>query len=232
MTTQPGPDHSRTVRRRRMHERQAVIFGLLVAFLVITGIGALAVYTGAVDAPFNKGFTTIQVDGELADVKSPCLPEGTLPVAYADVQVRVFNGTGKGGLGAANQEILTNRGFTVVLLGDLEDTAGKNITQDATQISYGLAGVAQAYTLAAHYPSPILVLDDRADATVDVVLGKNFENLVDEELVGLDGAVPLESRKDCVAVETLTPRAAYVPPVPAADVPAEEVPAEEAPAEG
>ena len=215
-----------------MHERQAVIFGLLVAFLVITGIGALAVYTGAVDAPVNKGFTTIQVDGELAAVKSPRQPEGTLPVAYADVQVRVFNGTGKGGLGAANQEILTNRGFTVVLLGDLEDTAGKNITQDATQISYGLAGVAQAYTLAAHYPSPILVLDDRADATVDVVLGKNFENLVDEELVGLDGAVPLESRKDCVAVETLTPRAAYVPPVPAADVPAEEVPAEEAPAEG
>ena len=215
-----------------MHERQAVIFGLLVAFLVITGIGALAVYTGAVDAPFNKGFTSLQVDGELAVGKYPCQREGPRHVAYADVQVRVFNGTGKGGLGAANQEILTNRGFTVVLLGDLEDTAGKNITQDATQISYGLAGVAQAYTLAAHYPSPILVLDDRADATVDVVLGKNFENLVDEELVGLDGAVPLESRKDCVAVETLTPRAAYVPPVPAADVPAEEVPAEEAPAEG
>ncbi|MEK8227446.1 hypothetical protein NKG05_17085 [Oerskovia sp. M15] len=34
-----------------MHERQAVVFGLLVAFLAITGIGALAVYTGAVDAP-------------------------------------------------------------------------------------------------------------------------------------------------------------------------------------
>lgn len=209
-----------------------MIFGLLVAFLVITGIGALAVYTGAVDAPFNKGFTTIRVDDELAEVKSPCLPEGTLPVAYAEVQVRVFNGTGKGGLGAANQEILTKRGFTVVLLGDLEDSTGANITQNVTQISYGLAGVAQAYTLAAHYPSPVLVLDDRADATVDVVLGKDFENLVDEELVGLDGAVPLESRKDCVAIETLTPRAAYVPPVPAADVPAEEAPAEEAPAEG
>ncbi|MEK8227445.1 LytR C-terminal domain-containing protein [Oerskovia sp. M15] len=141
------------------------------------------------------------------------------------MQVRVFNGSGKGGLAAANADILASRDFTVVATDDLMTPEGKNTTQTATQISFGATGIAQAYTLAAHYESPILVLDDRADATVDLVLGKNFENLVDEELVGLDTATPLESRAGCAAVETITPQPAYVPPAPVEEAPVEEAPA-------
>ena len=37
-----------------MHERQAVVFGLLIAALAVVGLGALAVYTGAIDAPFDR----------------------------------------------------------------------------------------------------------------------------------------------------------------------------------
>ncbi|MFF2620720.1 LytR C-terminal domain-containing protein [Oerskovia jenensis] len=228
MTTQPGSDPSRTVRRRRIHERQAVVFGLLVAFLAITGIGALAVYTGAVEPPFDRQFSSPKVDDVIADTKTPCLAEGTLPVPYGEVQVRIFNATGKGGLGAANEQVLRSRGFTIALVGNLQTPAGKGTTQHSTQISFGAAGVAQAYTLAAHYKDPVLVLDNRADATVDLVLGKNFVNLVDEELVEIDPAVPLSSQAKCVGIETITPREAYVPPAP----PAEEAPAEEAPAEG
>jgi hypothetical protein len=216
-----------------MHERQAVVFGLLVAFITITGIGALAIYTGAVEPPFDRQFSSPKVDGEIADVKAPCLPEGTLPVPYDDVQVRVFNATGKGGLGAANEQVLKNRGFTIALVGNLQTPAGKATTQHSTQISFGTAGIAQAYTLAAHYKDPVLVLDDRADATVDLVLGKNFVNLVDEELVTIDPTVPLTNPKDCVAAETITPKPAYVPPAPAEEAPAEQAPAEDAPpAEG
>ena len=221
MTTQPGPDPSRTARRRRVHERQAVVFGLLVAFLAVTGIGALAVSTGAVEPPFDRTFSTPKVEDALAGVKAPCLQEGALPIPYGEVQVRVLNASGKGGLAAANKQILEKRGFTIASVGDLKDAAGKNQEQASTQISFGATGIAQAYTLAAHYDDAVLVLDDRADATVDLVLGENFVNLVDEELVQIDPAVPLTSPAGCVAIETITPKAAYVAPVPVEEAPAE-----------
>lgn len=221
MTTQPGSDPSRTTRRRRVHERQAVVFGLLVAFLAITGIGALAVYTGAVEPPFDRTFSTPKVDDAIADMQTPCLPEGTLPIPYGDVQVRVLNASGKGGLAAANKQILEKRGFTIASVGDLKNADGKNQSQASTQISFGAPGIAQAYTLAAHYENAVLVLDDRADATVDLVLGENFVNLVDEELVQIDLAAPLASPAKCVALETIKPQAAYVPPVPVEEAPAE-----------
>ena len=72
--------------------------------------------------------------------------------------------------------------------------------------------LAHAYTLAAHYPDPGLVLDARQDATVDLSVGADFEDVVDPELVGLSGEVPLESRPGCVPVEQITPRALPVPP--------------------
>ncbi|MFE4464024.1 LytR C-terminal domain-containing protein [Oerskovia sp. NPDC056781] len=233
MTTQPGSDPSRSVRRRHMHERQAVVFGLLVAFLAITGIGALAVYTGAVEPPFDRTFSSPKVDDAIADVKAPCLAEGTLPIPYGEVQVRIFNASGKGGMAAANEQILESRGFTVATVGDLQTPEGKNTTQRSTQISFGVTGISQAYTLAAHYQDPVLVLDDRPDASVDLVLGENFVNLVDEELVVIDPAVPLVNPAKCVAVETITPQAAYVPPTPPAEeAPADVDPADEAPTVG
>ncbi|MHA7133703.1 LytR C-terminal domain-containing protein [Oerskovia turbata] len=215
-----------------MHERQAVVFGLLVALLTIAGIGALAVYTGAVEPPFDRAFSSPKVDGVIADADAPCLAADTLPVAYNEVNVRIFNATGKGGLGAANEQVLRNRGFTISLVGNLQTPAGEAATQHSTQISFGAAGIAHAYTLAAHYKDPVLVLDDRADSTVDLVLGKNFVNLVDDELVVTDPTVPLTNPAKCVALETITPKAAYVPPAPPAEAPAD-APAEDAPpAEG
>lgn len=213
-----------------MHERQAVVFGLLTAVLAITGIGALAIYTGAVEAPFDRPFTSPRAEEAQVDLKVPCLAEGTLPVPYGEVQVRVLNAADKGGLASANKQILESRGFTVTMVDDLKNAAGKNATQHSTQISFGGAGIAQAYTLAAHYENPLLVLDDRADASVDLVLGTNFVNLVDEELVEIDPATPLPSPAKCVAADTIKPQVAYVPPAPAA----EEVPAtdEAPPAEG
>jgi hypothetical protein len=45
------PDRARTLRRRHMHERQAVIFGVLLAGLALAGLGAAAVYTGTLAVP-------------------------------------------------------------------------------------------------------------------------------------------------------------------------------------
>lgn len=213
MTTRP--DTARTERRRRMHERQAVVFGLLIAALAVVGLGALAIYTGAIDAPFDRPLSSPDVTDDLEDVAFPCLPDGTLPVAAVDVQVRVYNASGTDEpLGRLNQEVLTARGFTVVETGNAPDADGdgKPDTVTRTQIHFGAAGLAQAYTLEAHYPDPGLVLDAREDATVSLYVGSDFEDVVDNELVGLSGELPMESRAGCTPIEQITPRALPVPP--------------------
>ncbi len=56
------------------------------------------------------------------------------------------------------------------------------------------------------------MLDAREDATVDLYVGADFENIVDPELVGLSGDVRFESRAGCVPIEEITPRPLPVPP--------------------
>ncbi len=213
MTTRP--DTARTERRRRMHERQAVVFGLLIAALAVVGLGALAVYTGAIEAPFDRPLSSPEAVDDLAHVEVPCLPEGTLPVATGDIQVNVYNASGKDApLGRLNEDLLTSRGFAVISTGNAPDLDGdgKSDVMAQTQIHFGAAGLAQAYTLAAHYDDPGLVLDAREDATVDLYVGADFEDVVDPEFVGLSGDVPLESRAGCVAIEEITPQPLPVPP--------------------
>ena len=213
MTTQP--DQARAVRRRRMHERQAVVFGLLIAALAVTGLGALAVYTGAVDAPFDRPFSSPEVVDDLADVDVPCLPEGTLPVASGDVHVTVLNASGREEpFAGINADILAERGFAIDGKGNAPDVDGddKPDSVSQTQIHFGAAGLAQAYTLAAHYPEPGLVLDAREDASVTLYIGADFDDLVDQELVGLASDVPLESRPGCVALDQVSPRPLPVTP--------------------
>lgn len=231
MTTQP--DQARAVRRRRMHERQAVVFGLLIAALAVTGLGALAVYTGAIDAPFDRPFTTPQETDPLAEVPVPCVPDGTLPVPSGDVRVTILNASGKSEpLAGLNEDVLTERGFVIDAIGNAPDLDGENgpDLMERTQIHFGAAGVPAAYTLAAHYPEPGLVLDAREDATVTLYIGEDFDDIVDPELVGIAADIPLESREDCLPVEEITPQPLPVAPADAGEEAAAE--GEEAPAEG
>ncbi|MGH3588425.1 MAG: hypothetical protein ACRDQ0_19135, partial [Pseudonocardia sp.] len=81
-------------RRKREHERQAVVFGLLIAFLLIAGLAAAAMYSGAFSSPFSRPVYT-----PVAEVPQPepCLPQvdgqpdGALPVPYSKIRVRVYN---------------------------------------------------------------------------------------------------------------------------------------------
>ncbi|MCB7136230.1 LytR C-terminal domain-containing protein [Cellulosimicrobium marinum] len=213
MTTEP--DHARSVRRRRMHERQAVVFGLLIAALAVVGLGALAVYTGAIDAPFERALSTPETVDDLADVDAPCLPEGTAPVAARRVHVTVLNASGRDEpLAGLNEDVLLERGFSVDASGNAPDLDGddKPDSVATTQIHFGAEGIAQAYTLAAHYPDPGLVLDDREGGSVTLYVGADFDGPVDPELVGLEADVPMESVTGCVPLDQVTPRPVPVPP--------------------
>lgn len=206
-----SPERQKSLRRRRKHERQAVIFGTLIAALAIAALSSAAVYTGVLSVPFlQRDFTTAEPEETASFPDPPCPPEGTLPVAYNTIQVTVLNGSGRAGLAGQTASTLTERGFVVLGTGNYPATLPA-----AAQISFGQTGIAAAYTLAAQLDAPLLLLDTRADATVDLVLGEPFVSLVDPATVVLDPAAPVSPVTGCVPFEVALADAVPAPTTPA-----------------
>jgi len=185
-------DRARQLRRRHMHERQAVIFGVLLAALALAGLGAAAIFTGSLNLPvFARDFATAPSPTASQD-PYPCPPAGALPVAANQITVKVFNATTRVGLAGATGAALSERGFVVA------SAENATATYDGTaRIIFGVGGVAQAYTLAAHIDGAVLVLDPRADASLDLALGAEFAELNPIDTVVLDPAAPLVAPAGC-----------------------------------
>lgn len=192
-------DRDRALRRRRMHERQAVVFGVLLATLAVVGLGAAAIFTEAVSFPFlDKGFSSEPSASAPADA-APCPPEGAKPVAYKKIKVTVYNGTESAGLAGATAESLTERGFKI----KGTENAPTNL-EGTARITFGTKGVAAAYTLMAQLPEAQLRLDAREDASVDLTLGGDFVDLLPADEVELEPKKPLEGLPGCVPFDQLT----------------------------
>lgn len=182
----------RAVRRRHLHERQAVIFGTLITALVAAGLLGLGVYFGAIPAPFNVPFATPSSDVAAA----PCPPEGALPVPYDQITVNVYNGTTRAGLAGATAGELAGRGLVIGATGN--ETRGGY--EGTVLIRTGPAGLAGAYTVAAIFDGAVVALDARADATIDVTLGSTFDSARAPEASALDPAAPLVAPEGCAPV--------------------------------
>jgi hypothetical protein len=202
--TTPVQDPARTERRRREHERQAVVFGLLIAFLAVIGLAALAVYTGAVNSPVPNAGTEPSAEAEPVD-PVPCLPrrkgqaEGVLPMPYSEVRLRVFNASDASGLARAHAEVLSDRAFNVIDTGDLDHQIPES------ELRFGTRGIRAAYTVAAQFPEIRLVLDDRKGTAVDLAVGTEWERPLPEEDVPISADTPLENRPGCVPARDITP---------------------------
>jgi hypothetical protein len=197
------PDRQRTLRRRHKHERQAVIFGVLLAVLAAAGLLSAAIMSGTIDAPFARGFTQPKHTPTKAGAQFPCPAPDLLPVAYAKVTVNVLNSTDRAGLAATVGAELTARGFVV------RATDNSPLAVPGTaRIIFGTQGIAAGYTLAAQVDSPQLVWDPRADATVDLVVGDAYQSLLEPTAVVLDPAAPLTARPGCVPLAKIVKTAA------------------------
>lgn len=219
-------DRARSLRRRHQHERQAVVFGGLVAGLAVVGLGAAAVYSDAVDAPMlDRDFVTPVVTETGPDLPPPpCPPDGAVPLAYSAVSVAVLNGSTRAGLAGITANDLAGRGFEIASTGNYPSDPGV-----PAELLFGEAGVAAAYTLAAQLEDAVLVLDTREDASVDLVLGEEFGGLAPAETVELDPEAPLVGVAGCVALEDAVADAVPGPsPTPVEDEEADEVEADEA----
>lgn len=224
MTTPEEARRARTARRRHKHERQAVVFGVLIAFLAVSGLAAVAVYTGAIDLPFDRGFTAKGATNDRV-TPQPCLAAGTLPVPYSSITVRVLNTTDRAGLASVAAKALTARGFVV------ESTGNSTKEYSTVQIAFGSAGLASAYTLAAHLPEARFIYDDRADASLDLYLVDSFTDLTDLDAINLDATVAMASVEGCTVIESITPVASgtAAPTTSPDETTTDEVPTDEVP---
>lgn len=202
-------DRARALRRRHMHERQAVVFGVLLAGLSVAGLGAAALYTDTLSLPFLEREFSAKPTQDTQAVRTYCPPEGALPVPAGQITVDVYNGAGVAGLAGTTATQLTERGFII----GVTDNAPATLTGVA-RIIYGAAGSAAAYTLAAYVPDAVLQNDSRETPVVDLIVGSQYAGLVPAAEVVLDPAAPLVGPEGCIPFAELTA------PVPAATTPA------------
>lgn len=167
--SQSGRTRSRreAVRRHR-RERQIVVFGVVVIALGALAIAAAAVYRGDAPGVFSQPIHTPAGDFE-SDVRLVCPASDSTALPYGEVVVRVNNGTQVNGLAGNVRTTLEGRGFLV--------SGAQNWPRSysgTALIYHGAAGVQQAYTLGTQFESFVLVLDNRPDITLDLVVGEAF----------------------------------------------------------
>lgn len=196
MTQSPEAVRARVARRRHMQQRQTVIFGTLVTVLLVAGLLGGAVWSGVLPSPIDIEINSGAPEATPAPVAPPCPPEGALPVPYSEISANVLNGTETQGLAAGTAATLRSYGIQTG-----REQNGQRY-EGVARLTAGPLGVASAYTLAALFSSAEIVLDAREDATVDVLLGMTFEDVLPLEQVELDPEAPIPPPADCRPVET------------------------------
>lgn len=166
----------RLARRRRLLHRIVIV--VLAGLLLAAALFAVAVLRGWI----------VLSEPELSPEVSAECPAG--PFSYQPpetVTVNVYNTTPTPGLATQVAEALAARGFAV-------GTVGNNVInrEDMTAVVVsGPSGEASAFTLQQQIPGTQYLQDDRADTSVDVVLGSAYTELVPAESVSTAATGPM-----------------------------------------
>ena len=185
----------RAARKEYIRRRQKTVFSIVGAVMVVAMVVSLLFF-------FHVG--------GLGNVKSAAVQpnygqQAPCPIKEADgnkakyvenrnITLRVLNGTKFSGFAKAVSDALQNREFNPQTPGNYTKKV------DRTMIVFGKNGVNQAYTVASNFTDAMLVMDDRQDQLIDVIVGATFDNLQDTKKVpaagkaitGIDRAEQLE----------------------------------------
>jgi hypothetical protein len=166
------PDYH--VRRRARRRALATVLTLLVvAALGVTGVWWFLLRSDSGGKGSAAPCTTVAPT-------ATAVPVPTTSVAPGALKVNVYNATERNGLARTVANDLKTRGVT---LGQItNDPLHKAVTAPA-EVRYGAAGSAEAAYLALWVPGAILVQDQRADTTVDLVLGTGYAALATPDQV-------------------------------------------------
>ena len=192
------PYDERAARKAYIRRRQKTVFTVITVILTIALVVSCLI-----------SFRVIDVEPQAKSVLQPnygqAVPcaaknqDGTA-MKWADnntVPVRVRNGTEFAGLAKAVGEALQDRQFNVVTI---DNYPSSKVTR--TTIYFGVNAINPAYTLNAYFKDAVMVMDNRQDRLVDVVLGATFNDLNKEKEVKKQGDT-IKDFKGCKTVDEL-----------------------------
>jgi uncharacterized membrane protein (DUF485 family) len=153
-----------SVRRRRRRRRAAVTLTLVALVMLVTFAYAAAYF---------QGWVGTRVPKPVASPACQVAPPVTALTPRA-VTINVYNSTDRSGLAASVAKSLRTQGFTVADVAN--DPLGRPIVGVGV-IRHGRTGAAAAALAAKRLSGAKLVLDNRTDTSVDLVLGTKFTAL-------------------------------------------------------
>ena len=167
----------RAARKEYIRRRQKTVFSIVGAVMVVAMVVSLLFF-------FHVG--------GLGNVKSAAVQpnygqQAPCPIKEAD---------------GNKAKYVENRNIT---LREFNPQTPGNYTKkvDRTMIVFGKNGVNQAYTVASNFTDAMLVMDDRQDQLIDVIVGATFDNLQDTKKVPAAGKA-ITGIQGCVAVDKMT----------------------------
>jgi LytR cell envelope-related transcriptional attenuator len=194
--TRPGGARHRNTGR---HLRAAVTLLVLLGFVSFAALYGWRAITGDAaeeDAAAQQCLPAAPADGP---------PPG-------EVQVNVYNATTRSGLASSTAGQLRERGF--VILDVANDPLARQI--DATaEVRANPAQQAAANVVLAQLPDAVFVPDQRAEPTIDLVLGDAFQSLAvplaPEPDPAAEGEAPPEADPEAPAAADPSPTATALP---------------------
>jgi hypothetical protein len=153
---------SASVARARRRKRTAITLLVVIGLLAAAFYYASSYWTRGPSRASGGSACTVTAD-----------PSG--PVYPTQVTVNVFNATSRTGLAASVGRLVSARGF---VLGTVSNDPLRKSIPGTAEVRYGPAGERAAKLVQSLVPGATLLKDTRADASVDLVLGTAYKDLV------------------------------------------------------
>ncbi|NED95882.1 LytR C-terminal domain-containing protein [Phytoactinopolyspora alkaliphila] len=164
---EPIDEYEAAPRQTWRHVRTGITLLVLVAFVV----GAAWYSWNNVVAPTDDDTSTTPVATDCPTV----VPTDAPPPE--EIELNVYNATSRSGLAQQVASQMRDRGFTIMDVDN--DPLGATIEGSAEVRAHPEHEIA-ASLVATMVPGAVLVPDERENATVDLVLGENFDDLAAE----------------------------------------------------
>ena len=192
-----GKVSARADYRRRIQQRQTVIFGTIAALMAVLLLFAMLFWTNIVPFPFDREFSA-EVDSNT--VVTPCIADGTAVTDLSTITANVYNSTSITGIAAEAATALTGLGVAV---GTTENWSGDQALSEPARIQAGSQGITAAYTLAQYIPDSIIQYNsDLTGETINVILGTSWNGISSADSVAsANPDVTLSPVAECTTLE-------------------------------
>ncbi|MFC5370832.1 LytR C-terminal domain-containing protein [Arcanobacterium bovis] len=162
---------ARSEYRKKIHERQVLLFGIIGAVMLFLLLINTLFSTGLVPFPFKHDFSR----KEGVTLVYPCANDDAKPADLKTIPARVFNASGKSGVAKQVSDALKARGVQVSATANWD---GEAKVSESTRILTGVDGINNAYTLRAFFPQSKIVFDSTLKSEiVDVVIGEGWQEM-------------------------------------------------------